>query len=105
VSYDWIAQEIWMASLKEIALGITQVLQGSPNPEPLTIDLWNESTAEAASLIKFVIDECGDAGISLAMVTVDQKIAKGLDLPAHRGVLILGAPHLTDRIEFFRRAP
>ncbi|GAA4717153.1 hypothetical protein H9L13_06810 [Sphingomonas lutea] len=95
-----------MAELKEISIGIAQVLQNSKIPEPLPVQLWNEPAANAASLVRHVIDECIDAGISLAAVRVDEDcwhawVLDGLE-PAHRGVPLQRDRQLRQTVEFYR---
>ena len=97
-----------MAELKEIAIGIAQVLQQSAKPEPLPIQLWNEPPSHAANLVRHVIDECLDAGMPLNCVKVDDSCWQAWVLdgtePAHRGVPLQRDPSLNQRLEFYRYA-
>ena len=95
-----------MAELKEIAIGIAQVLQHSAKPEPLPIQLWNEPPSHAANLVRHVIDECLDAGMSLGSVNIDDScwqawVLDGLEA-SHRGVPLRRDPSLKQRLEFYR---
>jgi len=97
-----------MAELKEIAIGIAQVLQHSGKPEPLPIQLWDEPPSHAANLVRHVIDECLDAGMPLACVKVDDScwqawVLDGLE-PSHRGVPLRRDPDLRQQLEFYRFA-
>jgi len=95
-----------MAELKEIAIGIAQVLRQSPIPEPLPIQLWDEPPSHAANLVRHVIDECVDAGLPLAFVAVDDScwqawVLDGIE-PSHRGVALRREAKLQQRLEFYR---
>lgn len=97
-----------MAELKEIAIGIAQVIQFSDKPEPLPIELWNEPPSHAANLVRHVIDECMDAGVRLQCVKVDEGcwqawVLDGVE-PSHRGVPLRKDPNLQQRLEFYRFA-
>ena len=90
-----------MANLIEIAIGLTQVLRVSAQPEPLGIDLRGQSPAEARFLVKKVLDECLDADLSLALVCVDPAIGAF----EHRGISVEISNVLDRRIEFYREPP
>src|SRR6476660_9865923 len=95
-----------MAELKEIAIGIAQILQHSAKPEPLPIELWNEPPSHAANLVKHVIDECLDAGMPLNCVKVGDScwhawVLDGVE-PSHRGVSLRRDPSLDQQLEFYR---
>jgi hypothetical protein len=64
-----------MAELREIAFRIAAALLAADEPEPLGVDLWNQSPDTAARLVEAVIDECSDAGAALAKVRVDPYVA------------------------------
>ena len=99
-----------MAELREIAFRIAAALQAVAEPEPLGVDLWNQSPDTAAHLVKMVIEECSDAGAALAKVRVDAHVAVAMGgSPAGRrwwcgdtGVEADDA--LFQRAEFHRRA-
>lgn len=99
-----------MASMKEIALGVTGVLQHSQTPEPLAIDLVGESTGDAAMLVTFVLAECHDAQLLVTLVRVPDEVwaiigpsADTLVRPA--AAKILPDSGLQNRLEFWRRPP
>ena len=92
-----------MAGLREIALGITAVLQND-EPEPLGVDLANHSPDQATFLVKAVIDECVDGDIRLHLVRMDRGMWRPSGLPdeAYRGVPLDLSPRLGALIEFQR---
>ena|SRR5437870_3391659 len=99
-----------MASMKEIALGVTSILPMPGTPDPLTIDLWNQAPSDAADLVRSVLAECHDAALPLKVVRVPQAIWKelsasdwGMLRPPDTRVEV--STELTDRIEFWRREP
>ncbi len=99
-----------MAELREIALRIAAVLLAEEEPEPLGVDLWNQSPDTAARLVEAVIDECSDAGAALAKVRVDPYVSVAMGgTPAGRRCSYGGTGVETDvalfqRAEFHRRA-
>ena len=99
-----------MANMKEIALGVTSVLQHSSTPEPLPVDLWGGSANEGAVLVRVVLAECHDADIPLKVVRVPLDVWTELSSdsaisPRPRGVRIEEATELGTRIEFWRKLP
>lgn len=66
-----------MAEIREIALAMAVILRTSADPEPLPVALKGESLADAALLVRTIIRECSDAGVSL------HKIEMGSDLLRH----------------------
>lgn len=99
-----------MATIEEIGLGITMVLQASSTPEPLHVDLWNENPAEVASLVRSVLAECHDGAIPLKVVRVPKLVWECLAPDAARMVRPLEArvevdASLNERLEFWRREP
>ena len=99
-----------MASMKEIGIGVTTVLQSSSTPEPLYIDLWNEDPSEAAALVRAVLSECHDAVIPLKLVPVpeavwDELSASDWTMVRPPDTRVEHSADLIDRIEFWRRAP
>jgi hypothetical protein len=100
-----------MARIDEIAEGLASVLRSSPVPEPLGVDLWNETPAAATVLVRAVIDTCLRNAIPLSLVRICPDLGKGLlrqlteDEPAYEGVQIISHSALSQRIEFFRFAP
>ena len=70
-----------MLELRDLALGIAAALQAVTEPEPLAVNLWNHSPETAAYLVKAVLEECSDAGITLARVRVDPWVAVAMHRP------------------------
>ena len=70
-----------MLELRDLALGITAVLQAVKEPEPLGVDLWNHSPETAAYLVTAVLDECSDGGFGLARVRIDPYVAVAMRKP------------------------
>ncbi|MFC4296181.1 hypothetical protein ACFO0A_14065 [Novosphingobium tardum] len=99
-----------MASMKEIALGLTTILPLPATPDPLCVDLWNEAPSECARLVRLVIAECHDAQISLILVRVPLEVWAELSLDAES---LVQSPEtriecdsgLRERLEFWRSEP
>jgi len=96
--------------MREIALGISSVLQHSTTPEPLSIDLWNEPPDEAAALVKALLAECHDAEIAVATIKVPKEVWAVLAPEAERMVRPLSTrveilPSMDQQIEVWRRPP
>jgi len=89
-------------------LGITAALQAARTPEPLGVDLWSQSPDSAARLSELVIEECGDAGVSLARVMVNPYVAVAMGRPPaggrwfYRNSILEADAALVQRIEFHR---
>ncbi len=64
--------------MREMALGVASTLRGGIAPNPLPVELWGYAPEDAAQLLKFVIDECVDAGIALREIRVDPVIVHEL---------------------------
>lgn len=99
-----------MATMKEIGLGITMVLQTSAIPEPLCIDLWDGEPAEAAKLVLSVLSECHDAEIGLKLVRLPLAIWGHISLDSATVIRPLVTrievdDRLEQRIEFWRKEP
>ena len=99
-----------MATMKEIGLGVTTVLQGSETPEPLFIDLWNQEPADAAELVRSVLTECHDGGIPLKLVRVPIEVWELLSATSAAVIRPPGARIELDeglgaRVEFWRKEP
>lgn len=97
-----------MIELRGLAFQIACALRAE-GPEPLRLELWHQSPDSAAHLIRAVIDECRDAGIRLARVSVDRYVAVALYRPpGHRGCTLDGVRVETDDTLFqfveFRRS-
>lgn len=94
-----------MARLDELAQGIARVLQLAPAPEPLPVDMMNETPASAAVLVRAVIDACARTAAPLAQVVIDPVLGKtllGEHAVGYEGVRIAADDNLSNRIEFFR---
>ncbi|MHA6332672.1 hypothetical protein ACXYL9_03225 [Qipengyuania sp. CAU 1752] len=95
-----------MARLDEIAEGLARVLQVAPAPEPLPVDLVNETPAAATVLVRAVIDCCKRNGTMLSRVGICPVLGAGL-LREHgddgyEGVAIYADVELEGRVAFFR---
>ena len=82
-----------MANIREIALGLTTVLQMTTEPEPLGVDLWGQSADEGTLLVKTIIDEATDAGRALTTIRMDA------DYLTIRGRSELGTLYRSVRVE------
>lgn len=94
-----------MARLDELAQGIAQVLKAVPSPEPLPVDMMNETPAAAAVFVRAVIESCARLAAPIAQVTIDPVLGRaflGEHADAYEGVRIVADDRLSDRIEFFR---
>ena len=97
-----------MTGLREIAFRIAAALHAAKDPEPLGVDLWNQSPDTAAHLIKAAIDECSDAGVPLRRVRIDPYVAVAMREPSvgqrwrHRNTSIEVDASLFQRAEFHR---
>lgn len=100
-----------MARLDEIAVGLASVLRSMPSPEPLSVDLRNETPAAATVLVRAIIDACNRSVTPLALVRICPVLGKGLlsELPSGRpiyeGIKIEADTSLDNRIELFRVQP
>ena len=99
-----------MASINEIALGVSCALQADRVPNPLHIDLWNEEVSEAAALVRAVLAECHDASIPLKLVRVSFPVWKELTGKRWPSLMPVGlrlefSSEIGDRVEFWRREP
>lgn len=97
-----------MARLDEIAEGLSAVLAGAVEPEPLFIDLMNHSPGEATFLIRAVVDACERRAAPLTLIRLGielgshAKRALGPEPLQYEGVKVELAPELERRVEFFR---
>lgn len=100
-----------MATIEEVALGITAVLLASKTPEPLGIDLRGQTNLETVRLVRRVIDECADANCPLTEVHITPSLlgffgaASHLPCPEYREVSLVIDQGISERVEFFRRQP
>lgn len=67
-----------MAGIAEMALGIASTLRSGSAQSPLPVELWGQAPADAAQLVKLIVDECVDAGIALRKIRVDPVIVHEL---------------------------
>ena len=97
-----------MARLDEIAEGLSAVLQLSPEPEPLGIDLVGHSPAEVTFLIRAVVDACERRGAPLSLIRVGSVFASnvvralGPEPLQYGGTKVELASDLDRRIELHR---
>ncbi len=80
------------------------------SPEPFPIVLANQSVADAALIVRNVIRECVDAGVSLHTVKVGRELIRNLrdgHLPERSwlGVEIEGGDELGTELLFYRQSP
>ncbi len=96
-----------MAGLKEMALGIATTLRSTIAHNPLPVELRGYAPKDAAQLVKFVIDECVDAGIALREIRVDPVIVHELTGSKsecglfRRDVPISADPHCRGRVDIY----
>lgn len=98
-----------MAEIREIAIGLATVLKTSREPEPLPITLRGQSLADAALLVRCVIRECSDAGVSLHKVEGPPELLRYMrdgHLPggSYLGVQLIEATDLGTELRFYRKA-
>ena len=94
-----------MARLDELAQGIAGVLRAAPTPEPLPIDMVNETPAAAAVFVRAVIESCARLAAPIAQVAIDPVLGSSLlgeHADGYEGVKFLADDRLANRIEFFR---
>lgn len=95
-----------MARLDELAEGLAGVLAASPTPEPLPVDMWNETPAAATVLVRAIIDACERRAASLARIAICPVL--GADLlrqhggTGYQGVAIAADEDLADRFAIYR---
>jgi len=102
-----ISRERCVAGIAEMALGIATALRSSNAPNPLLVELWGQAPEDAAQLVKFIVDECVDAGIALREVRVDPVIVHELTGSksecgvVHRDVPISADPACRGRVDIY----
>lgn len=67
-----------MAGMREMALGIASALRNNTVPNPLPVELWGCAPEDAAQLLKYIVDECRDAGIALREIRADPTVVHQL---------------------------
>jgi hypothetical protein len=92
-----------MANLREIAIGIAQVLSSTSEPEPLEVQLPGESPENVGYLLEFIVNECVDAGIKLSKVSVSPEFLElAASLTRMNGVLLVTDHGLRSAIALHR---
>lgn len=97
-----------MARLDELAEGIADVLRGAMEPEPLPVDLVNQSPAAATFFVRAVVDACARRAAPLFRVDIcpilgeDLLRQHGASDGGYEGVGIVANESLVNQIEFFR---
>ena len=97
-----------MATLDEIAIGISTVLLMAAAPEPLYVDLKGHSPQEIAFLIRAVVEACKLRKAPLSHIRVchasgsEISRAFGLEPLSQDGVALEVVDELASWIEFFR---
>ena len=61
-----------MARLDEIAEGLVTVLQVTPTPEPLPVDLMNHSPNELTFLVRAIVDSAERRIVPLSLIRIDK---------------------------------
>ncbi len=98
-----------MAGIQEMALGIALVLRSGSAPNPLPVDLWGYAPEDGAQLLKFVVDECVDAGIAIREIRADPVIVNELTGSKnesgvfHREVPVSADSECRGRVDIFSR--
>jgi hypothetical protein len=97
-----------MAEMREMALGIASALQGDVGPNPLPVELWGYAPEDAAQLLRYIMDECQDAGIVIERVTADPLVVHELSGTKTEsgvvcaGVLVAADPASAGRMSIYR---
>lgn len=95
-----------MARLDELAEGLAKVLALTLAPEPLPVDLVNETPAATTVLVRAVIDACERRGAPLTRVAVCPVLGAGLlrehGADGYEGVGIARDEQLHGRVAFYR---
>lgn len=99
-----------MAGLEEIAIGLAQALASGAVPNPLPVELRNQTPQEAAFLVKRIVQECQDAGIALDRVRLSPTVGALLSSGSGEGSRPLGVTieqdaELGRTLEFWRADP
>ena len=81
-----------MAGMAEIAIGIAAELGGTRSPEPLPVNLDGQSPVDAALLLRSIIRECSDAGISIHKVVVPAEVLQLMRQTDEAARSYLGVP-------------
>lgn len=99
------------ARLDEIAEGIATMLGASAAPEPLRVDMWNQSPVNVAFFVRALAAACERRAAPLALVRLSPQIGQRLVRAMEREPLEGGdvrvelLEELGASIEVFRRPP
>ncbi len=94
-----------MAGIREMALGIASALRSGVAPNPLPVELWGYAPDDGADFLRYLADECADAGILIQEIRADpafvhqlarSKTESGVEL---RGIKIAADPGSRGRID------
>ena len=97
-----------MATLDEIAVGISTVLLMAPAPEPLYVDLKGHSPQEIAFLIRAVVEACTLRNAPLSHIRICHalgfQVGRAFDVEplSQDGITLEVADELAGHLEFFR---
>jgi hypothetical protein len=97
-----------MVRLDEIAQGIVSVLAATREPEPLRIDLWNETAPAATVFVRAMIEGCLRNAVPISMVEIGPEIGSDLtkqlggDGAAYEGVSVRASHALGEQVNFYR---
>jgi hypothetical protein len=97
-----------MAGMREMALGIASALRADAAPNPLPVEFWGYHPEEAAQLLRYIVDECGDADIPIEHVTVDALVVQELTGTktetgyVYAGVMVSADPASEGRMSIYR---
>ncbi|MBA3527430.1 MAG: hypothetical protein H0T82_11005 [Sphingomonas sp.] len=86
-----------MAGMREMALGIASALRVDAAPNPLPVELWGYAPEDAAQLLRYIVDECRDAGIAVERVAADPLVVQELSgTKTESGVVCAGVMIIAD---------
>ena len=97
-----------MEGLREMALGVASALRADVAPDPLAVELWGYDPEIAAQLLRYIVDECADAGIPVGQVTADPLVVRELTGTktesgyVYAGVMISADPASEGRMSIYR---
>lgn len=87
-----------MAGMREMAFGIALALRSGVAPNPLPVELWGYAPEDAAHLLKYLVDECVDAGITIREIRADPVVVHELSgSKSESGVFHRGVPTSADQ--------
>ena len=85
-----------------MALGIAAALRSGMAPNPLSVALWGYAPEDAAQLVRYIIDECADAGIQLGELRADPAIVHQFSGSSHRDVPVNPDADLNGQVQIHR---